>query len=78
MLDHALDRVLAGEVRHIDILRALENRQINNAFDARLPRDAQGLQRLCQFVRGVGSQQEQRADSVHCAPHCVDVGTGRP
>ncbi|MDT4861987.1 hypothetical protein FQZ97_966170 [compost metagenome] len=59
-LDHSLDRVLAGEVRHIGELVRVDDRQVDDALDARLARQVQRDEGLRHFVGRDGVQQEQR------------------
>ncbi len=74
LLDHALDGVLAGEVRDVGVFGGLEHRQINDALDAGLAGEVEGLQGLGYFVGGVGHQQEQGADAGQGLAGGVEVG----
>jgi hypothetical protein len=58
ILDHALDGVLAGKVRHVRVGVTLEHGEINNSFDVALASNTQRQHRLRQFIGNVGGEQE--------------------
>ncbi len=77
ILDHALYRVFACEMGNIREEVGVENGEVDNPLDARLPGEAEREQRLCEFVGCDGIQQEKRAclrDGLSCRLHIHEVG----
>ena len=72
--DHALDRMLAGEVRHVGELVGMNHRQVDDALDASLASEVQGDEGLCHLVGRHGVEQEQRTHRYQRLAQRRDIG----